>query len=102
MAVEVAKVELKSVQDASGLEERILAGQFTADQVVAVVGETEGNGGGKDFTPPLPRHPLPPGLFKPRTRSATQGATGPMGWGGGCASASPPHPGRCPRDANQQ
>src|SRR2546427_198362 len=36
MAVEVAKVELKSVQDASGLEERILAGQFTADQVVAV------------------------------------------------------------------
>jgi len=45
MAVEVAKVELKSVQDASGLEERILAGQFTADQVVAVVGKTEGNGG---------------------------------------------------------
>ena len=33
MAVEVAKVELKTVQDASGLEERILAGQFTADQV---------------------------------------------------------------------
>ena len=50
MAVEVAKVELKSVQDASGLEERILAGQFTADQVVAVVGKTEGNGGVNDYT----------------------------------------------------
>ena len=50
MAVEVAKVELKSVQDATGLEACILAGQFTADQVVAVVGKTEGNGGVNDFT----------------------------------------------------
>ena len=56
MAVEVAKVELKSVQDASGLEERILAGQFTADQVVAVVGKTEGNGGVNDFTRLLADH----------------------------------------------
>ena len=32
MAVEVAKVELKTVQDASGLVERILAGQCAADQ----------------------------------------------------------------------
>jgi cyanuric acid amidohydrolase len=38
------------VQDASGLEERILAGQFTADEVVAVIGKTEGNGGVNDFT----------------------------------------------------
>jgi len=44
MAVEVAKIELKSVQDGSGLEERIRAGQFTADEVVAVIGKTEGNG----------------------------------------------------------
>ena len=45
MATEVVKVELKNVQDASGLEAAIHAGQFTADQVVAVVGKTEGNGG---------------------------------------------------------
>ena len=50
MAIEVAKVELKSVQDASGLEGCIKAGQFTADQVVAVIGKTEGNGGVNDFT----------------------------------------------------
>ena len=50
MAIEVAKVILKHVQDASGLEERILAGQFTADEVVAVIGKTEGNGGVNDFT----------------------------------------------------
>ena len=50
MATEVVKVELKNVQDASGLEAAIRAGRFTADQVVAVVGKTEGNGGVNDFT----------------------------------------------------
>jgi barbiturase len=50
MAIEVAKVELKSVSDATGMEERITAGQFSADQVIAVIGKTEGNGGVNDFT----------------------------------------------------
>ena len=50
MAIEVAKVELKTVQDASGVEACIKAGQFTADQVIAVIGKTEGNGGVNDFT----------------------------------------------------
>ena len=50
MAIEVAKVELKTVQDASGLEQRIAEGAFTADQVIAVIGKTEGNGGVNDFT----------------------------------------------------
>ena len=50
MAIEVAKVELKTVQDASGLEELIAAGKFTADEVIAVIGKTEGNGGVNDFT----------------------------------------------------
>ena len=40
MAIEVAKVILKSVQDASGLEECILAGKFAADEVAAVIGKT--------------------------------------------------------------
>ena len=50
MAIEVAKIELKTVQDASGVEDCIKAGQFTADQVIAVIGKTEGNGGVNDFT----------------------------------------------------
>ena len=50
MAIEVAKVELKNVQDASGLEACIGNGQFTADEVIAVIGKTEGNGGVNDFT----------------------------------------------------
>src|SRR5229473_3327288 len=37
MSIEVAKVELKSVQDASGLEACLAAGQFAADEVVAVI-----------------------------------------------------------------
>ena len=37
MAIEVAKVELKNVSDASGLAACIEAGQFSADEVVAVI-----------------------------------------------------------------
>ena len=50
MAIEVAKVELKNVQDASGLDAAIRNGQFRADEVIAVIGKTEGNGGVNDFT----------------------------------------------------
>jgi len=44
------KVELKTVKDASGLEACIAKGQFAADEVIAVIGKTEGNGGVNDFT----------------------------------------------------
>jgi len=91
MAVEVAKVELKSVQDASGLEERILAGQFTADQVVAVVGKTEGNGGVNDFTRLLADHAFRRVLLKHGTRSEAEVATVPMVWSGGCDGVITPH-----------
>ena len=40
MAIEVAKVELKTVQDAYGLDACISRGQFTADEVIAVIGKT--------------------------------------------------------------
>ncbi|MGB5731715.1 MAG: ring-opening amidohydrolase, partial [Acidimicrobiia bacterium] len=45
MAIEVRKVVLESVGDASGLAALIDEGVFDADGVVAVVGKTEGNGG---------------------------------------------------------
>ena len=91
MAVEVAKVELKSVQDASGLEERILAGQFTADQVVAVVGKTEGNGGVNDFTRILADQAFRRVLLKHGKRSEAEVATIPMVWSGGCDGVITPH-----------
>jgi barbiturase len=91
MAVEVAKVELKSVQDASGLEERIQAGQFTADQVVAVVGKTEGNGGVNDFTRLLADHAFRRVLLMHGKRSEAEVATIPMVWSGGCDGVITPH-----------
>jgi ring-opening amidohydrolase-like protein len=91
MAVEVAKVELKGVQDASGLEERILAGQFTADQVVAVVGKTEGNGGVNDFTRLLADHAFRRMLLKHGKRSDAEVAAVPMVWSGGCDGVITPH-----------
>jgi len=91
MAVEVAKVELKSVQDASGLEERILAGQFTADQVVAVIGKTEGNGGVNDFTRLLADSAFRRVLMKHGKRSETEVAQVPMVWSGGCDGVITPH-----------
>jgi cyanuric acid amidohydrolase len=91
MAVEVAKVELKGVQDASGLEERILAGQFTADEVVAVVGKTEGNGGVNDFTRLLADHAFRRVLLKHGKRTEAEVATVPMVWSGGCDGVITPH-----------
>ena len=50
MAIEVRKVILENVSDASGLAALIDEGAFTADEVIAVIGKTEGNGGVNDFT----------------------------------------------------
>ncbi|MGH2392169.1 MAG: ring-opening amidohydrolase [Candidatus Limnocylindria bacterium] len=91
MAVEVAKVELKSVQDASGLVVRIRAGQFTADQVVAVVGKTEGNGGVNDFTRLLADHAFRRVIMKHGTRDEAEVARIPMVWSGGCDGVLTPH-----------
>src|SRR2546426_11477497 len=90
-AVEGEKVEPKSVQDAPGLGGRTRAGQFTADQVVAVVGKTEGNGGGNDFTRLLPGHAFRRVLLKHGKRGEAEGATGPMGGAGGCDGVITPH-----------
>lgn len=91
MAIEVVKVELKTVQDASGLEQCIAAGRFTADQVVAVVGKTEGNGGVNDFTRILADQAFRRILQKHGKRSADEIARIPMVWSGGCDGVITPH-----------
>src|ERR671931_1245025 len=91
MAIEVAKVELKSVQDASGLEACIRAGQFTADQVIAVIGKTEGNGGVNDFTRILADQAFRRVLLKYGKRSEAEIAAIPMVWSGGCDGVITPH-----------
>jgi cyanuric acid amidohydrolase len=91
MAIEVAKVELKTVQDASGLEECLARGQFAADEVIAVVGKTEGNGGVNDFTRILADQVFRRLLLKLGTRSEAEIASIPMVWSGGCDGVITPH-----------
>src|SRR4051812_12697096 len=91
MSIEVAKVELKSVQDASGLEACLAAGRFTADEVIAVIGKTEGNGGGNDFTRILADQAFRRGLVGRGKRSEAEIAKVPMVWSGGCDGVITPH-----------
>ncbi|MEV0583374.1 ring-opening amidohydrolase [Nonomuraea sp. NPDC050310] len=48
--IEVRKVMIDSVTDASGLERLIEDGVIEAHRVLAVIGKTEGNGGVNDYT----------------------------------------------------
>lgn len=91
MAIEVAKIELKTVKDASGLEACIAKGQFTADEVIAVIGKTEGNGGVNDFTRILADEAFRRVLLKHGKRSDADIATIPMVWSGGCDGVITPH-----------
>jgi barbiturase len=91
MAIEVAKVELKNVQDASGMEAAIAKGQFRADEVIAVIGKTEGNGGVNDFTRILADQAFRAVLKKLGTRSEKEIAQIPMVWSGGCDGVITPH-----------
>ena len=49
-AIEVRKVPIHSVADASELATLIDDGVMDADRVIAIIGKTEGNGGGNDYT----------------------------------------------------
>jgi barbiturase len=91
MAIEVAKIELKTVQDASGLEACLNAGQFAADEVIAVIGKTEGNGGVNDFTRILADQAFRRVLAKRGKRSEAEIAAIPMVWSGGCDGVITPH-----------
>ena len=46
--IEVHKVAIASVSDASGLADLVDNGLVQADRVIAVIGKTEGNGGVSD------------------------------------------------------
>src|SRR2546425_5360205 len=91
MAIEVAKIELKTVQDASGLDVCIARGQFAADEVIAVIGKTEGNGGVNDFTRILADQAFRRALQRHGKRSEEQIAGIPMVWSGGCDGVITPH-----------
>ena len=91
MAIEVAKIELKTVQDASGMAACIEQGQFAADQVIAVIGKTEGNGGVNDFTRILADQAFRRVLLKLGSRAEKEVGQIPMVWSGGCDGVITPH-----------
>ena len=91
MPVLAYKVEIGSVTDAAGLADLIQAGIFTADDVVAVIGKTEGNGGVNDYTRILADTAFRGVLQEKGTRSLAEIKEIPMAWSGGTDGVICPH-----------
>ena len=91
MAISVKKIEIKSVSDASGLDEWIASGKVSADEIVAVIGKTEGNGGVNDFTRILSDEAFRRVLTSRGTRDDAAIKRIPMVWSGGCDGVITPH-----------
>jgi cyanuric acid amidohydrolase len=91
MPFEVRKVEITSVSDASGLAQLIDDGVFAADEVVAVIGKTEGNGGVNDYTRILSDQAFRGVLLERGTRGEADVKRIPMAWSGGCDGVITPH-----------
>ena len=89
--IEVRKVLLQKVTDASGLEELIEKGVFTADQVIGVVGKTEGNGGVNDYTRLLADRAFREVLVEKGTRGRDAVSQIPLAWSGGTDGVLSPH-----------
>jgi barbiturase len=90
-AIEVRKIPLLNVSDASGLEQLIDAGVMSADRVVAVIGKTEGNGGVNDYTRIIADRAFREVLAARGTRSAEDIARIPIVWSGGTDGVLSPH-----------
>lgn len=89
--IEVRKVTLGGVSDASGLADLIDDGIVEADRVIAVIGKTEGNGGVNDYTRILADRAFREVIVEKGTRSADEVAQIPIVWSGGTDGIISPH-----------
>jgi ring-opening amidohydrolase-like protein len=89
--IEVRKVAIKHVSDASGLEELIDSGVIEADRVVAVIGKTEGNGGVNDYTRIIADRAFREVLVAKGSRTMAQAKQIPIVWSGGTDGVISPH-----------
>jgi ring-opening amidohydrolase-like protein len=89
--IEVRKVPLHHVSDASELARLIADGVIEADRVVAVVGKTEGNGGVNDYTRILADRAFREVLTASGSRDAAEVAQIPIVWSGGTDGVLSPH-----------
>jgi ring-opening amidohydrolase-like protein len=90
MAVAVAKFEMTHPQDTSGIAAWFRSG-VSPDQVVGLIGKTEGNGGVNDFSRLLADQAYRSFLRKAGTRGHEEIAGIPMVWSGGCDGVIAPH-----------
>jgi ring-opening amidohydrolase-like protein len=91
MAVDVLKFELASPNDVEGLKQALAFGRLKADEVVAIIGKTEGNGGVNDFSRILADLTWRRALTEAGTRTIDEIGAIPMVWSGGCDGVIAPH-----------
>ncbi len=89
--IEVRKIPLHNVSDASELAALIDGGVMAADRVVAVIGKTEGNGGVNDYTRIIADRAFREVLMAKGTRSADEVKQIPIVWSGGTDGVISPH-----------
>ncbi len=90
-AIEVRKIPLHTVSDASELAKLIDDGVLEADRVVAVIGKTEGNGGVNDYTRIIADRAFREVLLAKGSRSAAAVGDIPIVWSGGTDGVISPH-----------
>jgi ring-opening amidohydrolase-like protein len=89
--IEVRKVPLHNVSDASELARLIDEGVLEADRVVAVIGKTEGNGGVNDYTRIIADRAFREVLVAKGSRPMDQVKQIPIVWSGGTDGVISPH-----------
>ena len=89
--IEVHKVAIESVSDASGLARLIDDGAIEADRVIAVIGKTEGNGGVNDYTRIIADRAFREVLEAKGTRPMDDIKQIPIVWSGGTDGVISPH-----------
>jgi len=89
-AIEVRKVPLHSVSDASELAKLIDDGVMAADRVIAIIGKTEGNGGVNDYTRIIADRAFREVLVE-KGAPADQVKQVPIVWSGGTDGVLSPH-----------
>ncbi|QIG43954.1 ring-opening amidohydrolase [Nocardioides anomalus] len=89
-AIEVRKVPIHSVADASELAKLIDDGVLHADRVIAVIGKTEGNGGVNDYTRIIADRAFREVLIA-KGAPADQVKQVPIVWSGGTDGVISPH-----------
>jgi ring-opening amidohydrolase-like protein len=89
--IEVRKVPLHSVSDASEFAALIDSGVLQADRVVAVIGKTEGNGGVNDYTRIIADRAFREVLLAKGSRGPDEVRQIPIVWSGGTDGVISPH-----------